>query len=204
MKKVRLPEARPRLCFVAHGSRNPGYTPTPGEILSDLFEDAGYGVISVSASLNRYMRLADIVSTIIRRRSSIDVLVLDVYGERSFIVEDVASRVGQRLGLRVVMYLHGGTLPEFMARFPIWTRRVLSRADALVTPSKFLARAVLSHGFQTQVIPNVIDLSAYEYRHRQKVGPIYWGCAPFTLTTILGWLFRFYRGCEPQCRSPLW
>lgn len=186
MKEVRLPDIRPRLCFVAPMvGRNPGHTPTPGEILSDLFEDAGYAVTSVSSSLNRYVRLADIVGTLVRRRSSTDILIMDVYGGRSFVVEDVASQLGQRFRQRIVMFLHNGEFPDFMARFPGWTRRVLSRADALITPSEFLARAVAAYGFQAQVIPNMIDLSAYAYRHRQTVGP------------RLFWMRRFYPYYNP-------
>jgi glycosyltransferase involved in cell wall biosynthesis len=73
------------------------------------------------------------------------------------------------------MALHGGALPEFMARYPRWTRKVLARADVLVAPSTFLARAVETYGFQARVIPNVIDLSCYEYRHRRSLSPrLFW------------------------------
>jgi glycosyltransferase involved in cell wall biosynthesis len=155
--------------------RNPGRVTTQGQILSDLFKEAGYGVISVSGLPNRYRRLADIVMTLIRRQSSYDVMVLDVFGGPSFVVEDIASRLGRRFGRRIIMYLRGGAMPEFMARYPQWTRRVLGRADALITPSEFLARAIIPYGYRARVIPNVINLSAYQYRHRQVVRPrMFW------------------------------
>ena len=155
--------------------RNRGYVTTQGEILSDHFEREGYSVISVSSSPNRYMRLADIVKTMILCRREIEVLIVQVYGERSFVVEDIASWLGQRFGHRIVMVLRGGTLPDFMNRFPNWTRRVLSRAHAIIAPSEFLARAVISYGFRARVIPNLIDLSVYPYRHRQTVSPrLFW------------------------------
>src|SRR6266478_1815830 len=116
-----------RVCFVGPMvGRNRGYVTTQGEILSDYFEAKGCFVVSVSSSPNRYMRLADIVTTLIRCRRKFDVLIVQVFGERSFIVEDIASWLGQRFGHRIVMVLHGGTLPDFMNRFPNWTRRVLS------------------------------------------------------------------------------
>lgn len=155
--------------------RNPGYVTAQGEVLSDHFKNAGYSVISVSSHTSRPLRLADIVSTILRRRNEIDILIIDVYGGLSFIIEDVASWLGRRLGKRVVMILHGGAMPVFMKRHPRWARRVLRRAHQLVSPSNFLAQAVTSSGFRARVIPNVIDLSAYPYRQRQDICPrLFW------------------------------
>jgi L-malate glycosyltransferase len=167
---------RPRLCFVGPMvGRNPGNITLQSEILSDLFSDAGYSVISVSSLLNRYMRLADIVSTLVRRHGGFDIIVLDVFSGPSFVVADIASWIGRRFGKKMIMFLRGGALPEFMARYPRWTRRVFSRAHEILAPSQFLARALAPHGFQARVIPNVIDLSIYPYRHRQELSPsLFW------------------------------
>src|SRR4030095_50228 len=144
MKNRYEPDRRPRLCFVGPMiGRNHGYVTTQGEILSDHFEDRGYRVISVSSSPNRYVRLIDIVCTLIRHRRSIDTLIIQVYGERSFVVEDIASWLGERFKHRIVMVLRGGTLPDFLRRFRDWSRRVLGPAPALIAPSAFLARAVI-------------------------------------------------------------
>jgi len=166
-----LPRIR-RLCFVGPMTgRNSGLVTTQGEILSDMFACAGYPVISVSALRNRYWRLVDIVTTLVRKRKSIDLVMLQVYGGPSFVVEDIASWLGSHLGHRIIMTLHGGAMPSFMGRFPRWSRRVLGRADALIAPSEYLARAVTAYGFRARVIPNIIQLSAYQYRHRQQVRP---------------------------------
>jgi glycosyltransferase involved in cell wall biosynthesis len=176
MKEDRYPRVRPRLGFIGHMvGRNPGYITTQGQILADLFEEAGYTVASFSPFLNKYRRMADIVGTLTRQRRNIDVLIVEVYGGLSFVAEDIASWLGRRFGHQVVMWLHGGAMPEFMARHPQWTRRVLGRADVIVTPSEFLARAVTPYGLRAQVIPNVVDLSAYPFRHRRGVGPrLFW------------------------------
>jgi glycosyltransferase involved in cell wall biosynthesis len=165
-----------RLAFVSHMvGRHPGYVPTQGQILSDLFQEAGYAVIAVSAQLSRARRLTEIVSTLSRRRRELDLLIIDVYGGPSFIAEDAASLLGRLFGKRIVMLLHGGALPEFMARFPQWSRRVLQRADQIVTPSTFLARAIAQYGFQAQIIPNVIELSDYPYQRRREIKPsLFW------------------------------
>lgn len=162
----------PRLCIVGPlVGRNLGHVTTQGEKLADIFEREGYPVIAVSTSLNRYWRLADIVSTLLRHGRNMDLLMLQVYSGPSFVVADAASWIARRLGLRIVMNLHGGAMPQFMARHPRWCRRVLSRADEFVAPSAFLPQALAPYGFKVKVIPNLIDISAYPFRIRQIVTP---------------------------------
>lgn len=162
----------PRLCVVGPMiGRNPGRVTTQGERLADFFKTLGFSVIEVSSAQNRYIRLADIIQSLVRRRREFDIVVLQVFGGRSFVVEDIASWIASRLGTRVIMVLRGGAGPVFMSDFPRWTCRVLDRADCLVTPSRFLARAVLPLGYSAEVIPNVIDLSAYSCRARSVISP---------------------------------
>jgi L-malate glycosyltransferase len=155
--------------------RNPGYVTTQGEILSDRFSDAGYNVVETSAHANRYVRLVQIVYTLLSRLRDVDILMVQTYGGPSFVVEDVATWIGKLFNRRIVVHLRGGAMPEFMARFPRWSRRVLLRAELIIAPSEYLARAVAKYGFRVRVIPNIIDLSAYQYRHRRMLQPkIFW------------------------------
>jgi glycosyltransferase involved in cell wall biosynthesis len=154
---------------------HPGTVKSQGQILSNFFAEAGYEVLTTSSVLNRYLRLADIVRNLITERSRIDVVILEVYGGPSFVVEDIASRLAKQFKKPLVLWLHGGALPEFMARFPNWTRRVLRRADAIISPTDYLARSVVPYGFQSHIIPNTINLAEYPYRHRTSIKPrLFW------------------------------
>jgi glycosyltransferase involved in cell wall biosynthesis len=167
---------KPRLCVV--GSLvgcNPGRVTSQGEILAAHFTAAGYSVTATSGAMSRYVRLIEIVDTLVRSRRLIDTVLLQVYGGRSFVVEDIASALARRFGHRIVMHLHGGAMPTFMARFPRWTRRVLSRADAIVAPSPFLTRWVAQHGWAASTIPNIVDVTAYSFRQRAPASPrLFW------------------------------
>jgi len=167
---------QPGLCFVGPMvGRHPGYITTQGLILSDRFSSAKYSVLATSDVRNRYLRLFDIVRTLIWRGRRFEIQCLEVYSGASFVVADVASWLGALLGQRIVMVLHGGGLPDFMQRYPAWARRVLKRAHQIVTPSQFLARAAEAHGFQARVIPNVIDFDDYPSRIRREIKPrLFW------------------------------
>jgi L-malate glycosyltransferase len=148
---------------------------TQGYILSALFGASGYRTLAVSKALNRYMRLAEISTVLIQRRKAIDVALIEVYSGKAFIVADVASAISRLMSYKTVLTLHGGDLPAFIQRFPHWTGRVFSRADALVAPSEYLASAVTASGREARIIPNVIDLRNYAYRRRVSVKPhLFW------------------------------
>lgn len=166
----------PRICFLGPMiGIHPGRTPSQGEIVSGLLIRDGRQVLRASQSLSRAVRLLDVNLTLIHHRKNLDVVCAEVYGGRSFVVEDSLSLLCRALRLPLVMVLHGGNMPNFMAQFPNWSKRVLQRADALVAPSQYLADAAKRHGFAVKIIPNVIDLDGYPYRHRQHVRPhLFW------------------------------
>ena len=155
--------------------RNPGQVTTQGEILADRFSATGYTVRSVSSHPNRYVRLLDIITTLIKDSRADEIQMLQVFGGPSFVVEDLASFIGKQKGQPIVMSLRGGAFPDFIARYPTWTRRVLQRADKIVAPSTYLARAVAEQGFAAEIIPNLIEISNYPFRQRAQLGPrLFW------------------------------
>ena len=163
---------RPRVGLVGPLiGRNAGRVTTQGEILGDLLESDGYSVVRASTRLNRYGRLLDILWTILSRNRKVDVLLIQTFGGPSFVVEDAASWLGRWFGKPMIFQLHGGAMPQFLGRHPRWGRRVLSRADQLVVPSVYLARALQEHNFQARIVPNIVDVASYPFRVRHQVRP---------------------------------
>ena len=152
-----------------------GHVTFVGEALASRLATRGYPTVLTSRRLQRAARFADIATTLIRHSGNVDVQILQVYGGLSFVVEDVASALGAMFGHKIIMHLHGGAMPAFMARHPAWSRRVLNRAAAIVVPSTFLRTALAPFRTDVRVIPNAIDISAYPYRHRAEVAPrLFW------------------------------
>lgn len=162
----------PRLCFVGPMvGVHRGLVTTQGFLLSRRFASAGYPVIACSSSRRPLTRLLNIMTTLVRERRRIDIQVLEVYSGRSFVFADAASVIGRRLGQKIVMALHGGALPEFSRTRPSWVRRVLRRADVIVTPSPYLARCSAGLGYPARIIPNAIEAASYPFRLRESVEP---------------------------------
>lgn len=160
------------ICFVGNMlGRHAGFVTTQGQIIADLFTADGYKITCVSSKINRATRLAEIVHALITGRRSFDVVLLDTYSGQSFITADITGFFCKILKLPLVMILRGGNLPEFVKKYPRWSKKVLNRADYLVAPSEFLAEKIGDWGYNIQVIPNVVDLSFYPYRERSKIVP---------------------------------
>jgi glycosyltransferase involved in cell wall biosynthesis len=162
----------PRLCLVGPMlGRHPGRVVSQGEILAEALRGEGVPVLCTSSALSRYRRPAEMLATLVARRRDYDVVGLLVFSGPSFALADLVSRVARMLRKPVVMFLHGGALPTQFARTPARCRRVLGRAAALVAPSPFLARAAGTLGFDVVVIPNIIDLTRYSHRWRDRPEP---------------------------------
>jgi len=162
----------PRLLFVGPMlGTNPNWVPNPMEILAPYLQQRGYTCLFTSRIVNRYVRLLDILRTLVTERDKYDVVCLQVYSGPSLVVEDAAGFIARSLRKPLIMVLHGGAMPDYMKRFPKATKRILSRADMIITPSQYLADAVAAFGFRATVIPNLIALSEYPFKHRCSVRP---------------------------------
>ncbi|MES1166743.1 MAG: glycosyltransferase family 4 protein, partial [Pseudomonadota bacterium] len=89
----------------------------------------------------------------------------------AFRLVEAASSMAALAGLPQIFWLHGGGLVDFTHRHPSRVDRVLNRGSAWVAPSGFLAEPFRRRGFDVRVIPNVIDLAEYPYRHRPRAAP---------------------------------
>ncbi len=150
---------------------NPGWVTSQGEILADLFARAGYSVNLTSTRINRVHRLLDTAISMLTWKNQADILLVMVFSGAGFGVADMASAIGRWLHKPIIMWLHGGALPQFSQRFPYWVQRVLSRGAAIVSPSPYLAHHFETMGFVVRVIPNVLNLCDYPYRHREACLP---------------------------------
>jgi glycosyltransferase involved in cell wall biosynthesis len=171
--EARLSKAGPpRIGFLGPmlGS-NPGWSVGQGEVLAGLLAREGYAVRTASRRVNRWLRLADLAISPALWRGRVDLLVVLVFSGAAFRLVEAASAAGAWAGFPLVFWLHGGNLVDFGHRHPARLDRVLRRGRAWVAPSGFLAGPFRGRGFDVRVIPNVVDLAEYPYRHRPAIAP---------------------------------
>jgi glycosyltransferase involved in cell wall biosynthesis len=64
-------------------------------------------------------------------------------------------------GKPVLVNYRGGLAHEFLASDAASVRRTLSKADALVVPSRFLQKVFEGHGVPAEIVPNIVDTATF-------------------------------------------
>lgn len=73
-------------------------------------------------------------------------------------------------GCPVIVNYRGGHADTFFASAPRHVLTQLGQADARVTPSPFLQRVFAKYGLDTEIVPNIIDLSRFRVAPRRDFG----------------------------------
>lgn len=90
-----------------------------------------------------------------------------------FLPAVVGVSVGRRLGKRIVLTYHGGGGEKFFDRHPKLVRHFLTRTDANIVLSGFLAQVFEKHGLPFVTIPNILELDDSRFRQREMLQPNY-------------------------------
>jgi glycosyltransferase involved in cell wall biosynthesis len=158
------------------------------EELADRLESRGWTVYRTSVRQARLPRLADMVFTVLSRRSEYDVAQVDVFTGLTglaFTLAQVVTYLLKALKKPFVLTLHGGRLPVFAHRHPIRVRRMLAMANVVTTPSRYLQTQMRTFRADLVLLPNPVDLALYPYRERSNP------------TSSLAWLRAFHNIYNP-------
>jgi glycosyltransferase involved in cell wall biosynthesis len=159
---------------------------SPCEELSELLSRAGWQVLTASLKPKRLPRLADMIATVWLQRKNYEVAQVEVYSGPAFFWAEAVCRTLRLAGKPYILTLHGGDLPAFSRRWPGRVRRLLSKATRVTTPSNYLRNEMGTFRQDLQLIPNFLDLKAYQFRERTRPRP------------RLMWLRAFHNIYNPQ------
>lgn len=142
------------------------------DILQKMLASDGHTaeVFSTKASFLRRMLLPfKLKST----GKDFDVFHIHCCSNWGFLPAVVGVSVGRRLGKRIVLTYHGGGGEKFFDRHPKLVRHFLTRTDANIVLSGFLAQVFEKHGLPFATIPNILELDDSRFRQREMLQPNY-------------------------------
>lgn len=142
------------------------------DILQKMLQADGHTaeVFSTKAPLLRRMLLPfKLKST----GKGFDVFHIHCCSKWGFLPAVIGVSVGRRLGKRIVLTYHGGGGEKFFDRHPKLVRHFLTRTDANIVLSGFLAQVFEKHGLPFVTIPNILELDDSLFRQRERLQPNY-------------------------------
>lgn len=146
-------------------------TRSVGEELTLRLRTQGWSVLSCSSKKIRIARLFDMLWTTISKVNSYSIAIVEVYSGNAFYWAECVSFLLKLLRKTYVLVLHGGGLPEFALHNPGRIANLLRSANAVVTPSKWIASSMVWWRPDIRVIPNAIELACYPFRLRETAVP---------------------------------
>lgn len=131
----------------------------------------GWNVITTSTKECQFLRLVDMLSSILINRYRYEIAQIDVFSGRAFIFAELTCLCLSLIKKPIILTLHGGRLPEFAKRNKVRMKLLLNRADLVVTPSPFHQKNLYQFRSDIRVIPNPIELTSTIFRLRRSVKP---------------------------------
>lgn len=142
------------------------------EILQRKLREDGH-IAEIFSSKGSYLHRFRLFCRLHRIAHDYDVLHIHCCSHWGFLPAMVGVTVGKKLGKRIVLTYHGGGGEKFFDKHPKLVSHYLTRTDANIVLSGFLASIFDKHHFPYSVIPNIIELDDTNYRQRDTLKPNY-------------------------------
>ena len=137
------------------------------EELGPLLE-ADYIVKYASSKLNRFLRLGEMVLSVIKYRSKADYIIIDTYSTSNFYFAFIISQMARILDTKYIHVLHGGNLPHRLKKSPFFSKMMFKHSYTNIAPSNYLKQVFEANGYKTEYIPNFINIENYPFKVRNN------------------------------------
>lgn len=147
-----------------------GYTPTSIETLSPKLS-LRYKLKYVSTKKKQLPRLWDMVSSLIKNKNDIKLVLIDSYSTRAFWFTYILSKLSLYYRIPYIPILHGGGYPDRLKKSPRLCREIFPNSYRNISPSLYLKKYFEDEGYSVEYIPNFIAIENYEFKKRETVSP---------------------------------
>ena len=151
-----------------------GYTPTFIETLTPKLSEH-YDILAVSDKENKLLRLMDMVRSVFKNKSRLDLVLIDSYSVKAFWYTYIISKICLRLNIPYIPILRGGGYPDRLKQSPELCRFIFSNSCKNISPSYYLKKHFEDSGYKVDYIPNFIPIENYKYVQRKNIRPkLFW------------------------------
>lgn len=145
---------------------------TAEDRIAEMFAREGIHTITSSSSRNRLSRLFNSVATVILKRKKYEIAIVPLFGTwPSFLWQEVVTRLLKIFHKKIILVIHGGSIPSRINKGATRFFRSLKRAHVLIAPSSYMCYYFLNKNFKVNVIENPIDLSQYRFQFKEIIRP---------------------------------
>lgn len=145
---------------------------TAEERVGAMFAKNNIPVIRSSHLKGKLARLINSVYTLIIKREKYDIAIVPLFGTwPSFLWQEVVTRLLKLFNKKIIIGIHGGSIPDRVNSGATRFLKALRRADVIVAPSAFMQQYFSEKGFSVHIIQNPIDISHYSFISKPMIRP---------------------------------
>jgi len=144
---------------------------TSMDILSSLLKLEGFTIYKSSSKSNKMLRLLEMCFAVFQFRTRVNYVLIDTYSTSNFYYALITSQLCRLFRLKYLPILHGGNLPYRLKQNPKLSSLIFNNSFQNIAPSGYLKHEFEVKGYTTLLIPNVIPITKYNFKNRQKLQP---------------------------------
>lgn len=134
-----------------------------GGKLYTALKSEGFTVYKRSNKRNRLLRLADTISFILANIGKYEVVIVQVFSYKAFLLESTVILLNWLFRKKVIAVIRGGAFPEFTQKYTAFVHFVLNKCNHVETPSKYVIEELAKHEITVGYTPNFIDQTHFPY-----------------------------------------
>lgn len=145
---------------------------TAADQLAELLYKNNYKIITVSKIVNSVGRFVDTLATVVFTSSQYKIAIVPLYGGyKSYLWQSITTSVLKLLNKKVVLIVHGGSIPARMKKDPTKYLASFKKADVIVAPSAFITSTLKEYKVPAELIENVVNLHDYKFHYKENFRP---------------------------------
>ena len=164
-------KVKPKLLFIGNHFSSPKFNSNVYQEIPLRIEGIGWKSIVTSRVEHKFLRLVDMLWTILINRNKYEIAIIDVFSGFAFIWAEYSTFLLRLIKKPFILILRGGNLPAFSLKHKARVNRLLNKANSVYSPSHYLKYELRRFRSDISVIPNPIDVAAYNFRVRSSVEP---------------------------------